>query len=359
MKKSKNCFLTGWKSVLLDKCLIFFCLARKNQKPFPTHPKKILLANWGSLGDIVLSSGVVAEIKNQFPDCQIGFIASKASKVVLETYPHHLDWIHEVDSWYNSGRTSLQKIVDILKFLFIKQPLIAKQLKKIGYDCAIELRPFFPNIIPVFWKAKIPLKLGFTSSGNGRFLSHPVDWGQDQYLPHCYRALLEKIGIVPSTSFGLMPKMSLKNVLPNQIPKPYILFHLCSSYQGKEFPSEFWIDLYQKCKERGYVIYFTGKGKRERELICRVIHEERYNLCDKLDWKMFVQLVQESQGIVSVDSVPVHLAASFNIPCAVLFRDTPFPEIWNPNIPTCTAFGLKASIRVMDIVDLIENWSHP
>ena len=359
----KNFFLKGkWKLLLFynitgsfQRSRVFFSF--KNNKCTPTF-HRILLSNLGSFGDVVLSSGVIATIKARYPDCKIGFLVSSKSKSVLETCPY-VDWIHVMDvfldSWSAEKRTKWQKLYDLLHFVFIQQAKLATEIAAIEYDCAFELRPFFINSIPVFWKARIPLRIGFTSSGNSSLLNNSVDWTHNQYIAHCYWDLLEKIGIYKEASLSLIPAITL-DFISKEPSIPYIIFHVCSADKVKELSMTFWNDLYQLCLNQGYSIYFTGQGNRENAIISSIVNQAEYNLCDKLSWKQLVSHIQRSHGIVSVDSVPVHLAASFQVPCAVLFKATPFPNLWKPNITSTVAFGIKNEVRVEEVFAVVKQW---
>lgn len=311
------------------------------------------MTNWGALGDLVLSTGVIAEIKATYPNCKIGLAVSSESKVVCSTSPS-VDWIHVLKPWALQGRNIGQKILSLLRFTFIEQIRAVKEIKSIGYDTAIELRPFCPNVIPIFWKAKIPLRIGFKTSGNDKLLNAPAEWIGGEYLPHCYWPLLGKIGIESKNT--LMPQMILKMDHPRLAKKPYLLFHLCASDAIKEMPIEFWKALYSKCKEMGWNIYFTGRGERELKMIEQVTKIPEEILCNKLSWEQLVQHIKECRGIVSIDSVPIHLAASFGVPTVALFRCTINPILWKPSVPTTKALGIEKPVKMEDVLQEIKAW---
>ena len=323
------------------------------RKPEKGPPKKILLANWGSLGDVVLSTGVIAQLKSFFPECQIGLITSEESKEVCQTSPP-VDWIHTARFWLHPRLKKWEKMRRFLWFLFFEQSRITKEITKIDYDCAIELRPFFPNLIPVFWKAKIPIRIGFMTSGNGHLLSASANWESDRYLPYCYAPLLNLIGIGEIPPEYLMPQIIVKKRTSLLSQKPYFLFHLCASDPIKELPIKFWQELYAKCKEKGCSIYFTGKGRREFQIIEQVAETPDKNLCDRLSWNQFVQRIQECKGLVSVDSVSIHIAAAFQIPTLALFVSTPSPALWRPPLATTIALGINQPFDAEDAFQSIE-----
>ena len=359
-KTQKNCFLSGkvrfyYATTHCLHLFLRFLFWWRFRKPVSGPPQKVLLANWGALGDVVLSTGVIAEIKSAFPNCQIGLIVSEKSKDVCTTCPC-IDWIHLSRPWAKLGRSRWKKIADLLYFLFYEQPRLGKEVSSIGYDLAIELRPFFPNLIPLFWKARIPIRIGFMTSGNYGLLNKAVHWTGDQYLPHCYWPLLEKMGIKRKKTHTLMPQMILRTRSTLLAQKPYLLFHLCSSNPVKELPVEFWNELYSKCKELGYNIYFTGKGAREFRMIEQVTQDPRENLCNQLSWEQLVQHIQECQGLVSIDSVPIHLAAGFKVPTLAFFCHTESPWLWNPQVSTTTSLGIEKSLQMTDALQVIQSW---
>ncbi len=361
MENQKDCFVTSRKFRIIYWLLHFYHLFLtrsfflKIKCNFRQAPQKILLANWGALGDVVLSSGVIAEIRTKFPNCKIGFLVSKKSRVVLETCPS-VDWIHEVHSWFVPGQPLWKNFLYYAKFVFTEQPKLANELAQIKYDAAIELRPFIPNIIPLFWRARIPIRVGFSSGGNSGLLNFPVEWNCQEYLPYCYPSLLEKFEISLTNREQILPKISPKKEAPLLVSKPYLLFHLCSSDDRKELPAEFWNSLKLKCQCAGYTVYFTGMGNREKGIIDRVSNNSTFNLCNRLDWDQLVQHIQHAQGIVSVDSVPVHLAAAFDVPCAVIFRSTNHSNLWNPNRSTTHSFQFIDNNLIEPIFDVIKQW---
>lgn len=356
----RNCFLLSWRSFLLGKCLdtihqlsVFFFSRRIKKTPF-SPPRRILLSNCGGLGDVTMCTHVASEIKRHFPLCQLGFLAHKESSFALDVFSS-IDWIHTVNYAVRPNQSILKKIISFLKFSFIERPYLAKEIEKIGYDAAIELRPFFPNMISIFWKAKIPLRIGFISGGNSFLLNSPSSSFKEQYIPLNYRFLLEKVGI-RRWSYKRLLHHNKQTTLTG-IRSPYFVFHLFSSQPNKNFPIPFWQTLYESCTKKGWTIYFSGKGDKDRQLIHQVVPDQTYNLCNQLSWNQFVQLIHQSQGLVSVDSTAVHLAAYFHIPCAVLYKIVQFHKLWCPPVSTCSAFGMKRPVTTEEVIEFLEKTS--
>jgi ADP-heptose:LPS heptosyltransferase len=317
------------------------------KKTFTGAPKRILLSNWGSLGDIVLSTGLVKVIREKFPHCQIGFLTTKYSQAILDTCPG-IDWVHVVDPWDNPALSKWQRMCRLLWFTIWKQPVIAKKLASLHYDVAIELRPYFPNSIPLLWKARIPWRIGFATGGNSLLLNAKVPWPGDQYLPNCYWSLLHFIGI-QNTKTPMPFNIHVQPTTLPHLPGSFLIFHPCSLAKEKEFPIDVWQNLYNRCQHAGYNIYVTGKGEREKIITEQIAGNSSTNLCNLLDWKQLISLIQKSKFLVSVDSVPVHVAAAFSIPSAILYRATPSHKIWYPDQPNTTAFGIDRPVNPADV----------
>ncbi len=328
-----NQFCFGFKSKLFAS--IFDLLHAVLRLFFPSRFKepslkqiqRILLCNWANLGDVVLATSVIAALKAQFPGCRIGFLVSKQSSVVLQT-SLGIDWVHETYSWARVGTTVLQKVRDFFAYRKKEEKRIVQELTEKNYDVALELFPFFPNTIALAYKAKIPVRIGFNTSGNHLLLTRPVSWKEEGYLPLQYGLLLERLGVQEEYRKNLKPSIFVKKMV---VDEPFVIFHLCSSFAAKEFPLPFWQKLYGLFREAAIKVVFTGRGEREKKAIESVCLDETGNLCDRLSWNELVSLIQRSALVVSVDSVPIHLAAALDVSFIGLYNgNTPHPGIWQP-----------------------------
>lgn len=346
MKNTKNKFCTGWKTKIF---VSFIDAIHRVKRPFnqPKPPEtihKILLCNWSSLGDVFLSTSVIPEIKARFPNCKIGFLVSKYSRMVLDTTPD-IDWIHETEVWARAGKSGLQKILGLFKFQFLYEKKIIEELTKKKYDCAIDLYPYYPNTIPILWKAKIPIRIGFNTGGGSFLLSTIVPWESEQYIPFHYAHIFGIEGPL---------KIPINTTKPQTVnlKKPYLIFHTGSSLHLKEFSLDFWKSLYSICRAANYTVYFTGRGEKENRFIEAIAPD--YNLCNRLSWSDLICVIRESIGVVSVDSVPVHISAALDVPFAVLYKT--YSKIWHPDCEKGTPFGINEPIQVEKIFEVIQSW---
>ena len=229
---------------------------------------------------------------------------------------------------------------------------LVREIRKQKYDCAIELYSFFPNTIPILWRAKIPLRIGFNTGGNSFLLSKSVNWKGTRYIPFHYCSLLDKIGVSLNS---LRPEIIVSEKISTKLEMPYLIFHAFSAFQEKELPIEFWNTLCEFCEKSKIKYYFTGRGTREKKITEIMGVKKADNLCDLLSWPELIKTIQKSRGLVSVDSVPVHLAAALDVPFAVLYKRA--TKIWQPESTRGKYFGMPAPININELFEIILEWT--
>jgi ADP-heptose:LPS heptosyltransferase len=330
----------------MDTMLEF--LGGGNAPALPGHPKRILLSNLGHLGDVLISTSVLPVLKSAYPDVRIGFVAGRWAQPILSGHPM-VDQIHIVDHWF-LNRATQGKAEKIRRFLKTTQTAL-REIRALQYDIAINLYSYFPNAIPLTWKAGVPVRIGFTSGGFGPLLTHPVPFRQSGKHESEYQAdLLHVLGI------GKEHLDRLKMTLPDPTPDteinlcrvlgresldgpPYRLIHMGSGAGvTHEWPLPSWRALAEKLRAGGRMLVFTGIGNHEREQIEAVTAglKDCHNLCDRLDWWGFVEAIRQAEIVYSVDTSAGHIAAAVNTPCVSVFGGISDIPRWRPKGEYCS-----------------------
>lgn len=308
---------------------------KRRNASIPQHPKKILLCNLANFGDVIISTTVLPVIKRQYPDCEIGFLASTAAgQNVLRDHPL-IHRVHSFDHWYLQP-SSLAKCKAALHWGHSK---ILRELKEIQYDLAIDLYPYFPNAIPLLEKSGIPVRIGYPTGGFSNLLTHPVKWDfADRYVGYAHLHLLQHLGIDISKESPLPHYRFFKKRSDS------VVVHMGSSSSVKEWNVENWIHLVRRLEESQCKVILTGKGDREM-LQCEQVAQNTTakNLCNRLNWIDFVMTIQEARLLVAVDSVTVHIAAGSQTPTLVLFAGLNSPHMWIPPFPQCKGIMNRVS----------------
>ena len=315
---------------------IRFCFKDKKKQSIPENPK-ILLCCFASLGDVLLATSVIPHIRNKWPFATIGFICAPGSFSVIEGCKE-IDHIHQVPSWMVLGQGRIRNLYSLVYHFFRVYPKAIREIKKVGYDISIELHPFFPNSIPLMRRARVARRIAFTSGGYEAWITDPVhllDLGR--YLPKLYPLLLEKIGIKMKEE---RPFFRLKE------GQCKVVLHLGTSDPRKAWASSHWGSLGRALKEKGYEIVMTGKGALDRAMIAESgLAFLGENLCDQLDFQGLSKVIEEARLVISIDSLPCHLAALYGVPFIGIYLYNANVELWLPEVPSCYLLVHNRCIR--------------
>lgn len=295
-----------------------FCY-KKSKKKKQTEVRRIIVSNPAHLGDVIMATSILEPLQKAYPTASIDFICGSWSKPALEEHPK-IRRIYLLDHWKISRRGEFfwKKM---FRYFQMKRKLV-KQLRKEKYDLAIDLYMFFPNCTHLFWKANIPMRVGFISGGS--IFTHEVPWQKkDRYMGESYIDLLDALGIHRKT---------LRNDLPagktfTGLPDSYIVFHLHAGASSKNWEIDSWKELISLCED-SYIV-FTGKGRREE--IASLMQPHCINLCDKLSFPELVSVIQDCKQLVSVDTSTTHIATAVNTPMVVLYSSRVNPNEYRPS----------------------------
>lgn len=287
-------------------------------------PQKILVSNIGNLGDVLISTSVLTHLRRLYPEAQFGLLIASHCKVVTEILADDLK-VHTFDH-FRIKREKLGWCKAALQH-FVNRKKTIQELRKEGYDWAIDLHPFYPNSVSLIYRAQIPCRFGYPTAGFGHRLTHPFEWCQfDQYLSRLHLKHLRKCGVpllstTPDSSF-------FSTYFPH--PEEYIVAHICSSRKEKDLDREYWIQLIQRLQKKGHRVVLTGNGQRDK-VECDYIEKKTgcINYCNKLTFSDLFSVIKNSKLLITVDSVSVHLAAN-QVPIIVLFSDLNSPYLWVP-----------------------------
>lgn len=292
-----------------------------------THtPRSLLICNGGHLGDVILTTSLLAPLKQAYPDLKIGMAVGSWAGHIVKPHPL-IDHVHCIDHWKLNRSPVKHKIKH---YLHTRRSAL-QQIRSLDYEAAIDCRFHFPNMAPLLWQAQIPMRIGFASAGFGPLLTHPYAWNprEDRSAVEAFFDLLKPF---PAVNRFTSPALTCA---PSEKKDPFIVIHPCAGDPKKEWPLEKWCELAKKLVEDGHVLYCTGQGARERKITETICDDLKncFNLCDQLTWEEFVSLIQRASLLIGVDSAAGHVASAVNTPGVLLFTGIHPPHLWRPQHP--------------------------
>jgi len=318
----------------LDRAL---SLIPKIRPSVPPRLERILLANWGHLGDVVTTHGAIAALRERHPGIEIGMIVANAGRPAIEK-AGLVDRLHVVDHWWVSRKpwTGKEKRQH---FRATRDQALA-EIRAARYQAGIDFYPFFPPAHPLFYRAGIPVRVGYTSGGFGPLLTHPVPWPNAKLpVAEQYRNLLNALHAdAPFPVGALRPRRDPTTLhpLPTDIAAlgRYIVLHPGAGASYKEWGIAHWRRLAEQliAKADGRRLVITGAGAAEGLMATEIaaVSPAIVNMAGKVDWETFVSIIAHAEMVVCPDTATGHVAASVNVPVVSIFTGTNIAEQWQP-----------------------------
>ncbi len=305
--------------------LLSLCFRKKYPPPPP--PQRLLLCNGAHLGDLILTTSLLPPLKKAFPSLKIGMVVGSWCRPLVDPHPL-IDTIHIVDHW----KLNRQKKGRWGSYLSTRKRALQEILRE-QYDTAVDCYPHFPNMAPLLFQAKIPVRIGFESAGFSPLLTHALPWKKGNHsITEDMFSLLELFSEIKPHKQLLYP---ILNKPPSIEKKEYLLLHMGTGEQKKEWPIEKWRALTKKLVEQGYSLIFTGQGERENRAIQYVTEglASTQNLCGVLSWDAFVLYIAQASLLIGMDSAAGHVAAACGTPSLLLYSGIHPLKRWSPPSP--------------------------
>jgi ADP-heptose:LPS heptosyltransferase/glycosyltransferase involved in cell wall biosynthesis len=311
----------------------FASLLPKRQKEIKEgRPLRILVANWGQLGDVVTILPLLKFLECNPRVQEVGVLIGSWSRSVLEASDLAAK-IHVIDHWAldRSKKPTSRKIVQYLA----RYASLVRELSQCQYDMSIDTFASFPSSHGIMWSASIPRRVGFISGGLGPCLTDTFDWVPDDrpMLDHQLMLLKPLLGEKrPKALAASYPgfRLGIPEPLRNVGTSPYIVIHM-GPQNIRGWVAEKWTALAIALKDQGYELVATGGPGEERAAQALSEKVAVRDVTGRLSWQQFVATIAGATAVVTIDSVAGHLAACFGLPTVVLAAGRQRISLWHPN----------------------------
>ena len=271
--------------------------------------QRILIIQTAFIGDVILATPVISELKRLFPQAEIDVLVKKGNGPLLENDPH-VHRLFQLDK-------KADKVKEILR--------LRKEFIKRSYDLAVNLHRFGSSgLITILSGAKKtygfrknPFSLFFTK----RF-EHQIGDGTHEVERNL--SLIREFGANAIARPVLYPGEEAEDVVRSYKDEPYFCFAPASVWFTKQLPEEKWIELLKLRSEKAK-LYLLG-ATDDSELCQRIIDESgvsnAVNLAGKLSLLQSAALIRDAKRTYVNDSGPLHIASSMNAPITAFFCST-------------------------------------
>jgi ADP-heptose:LPS heptosyltransferase len=340
-------------------------------------PDRILVIQLDHLGDAVLSTPLLAELRAAYPAAAIDVLASPSNHEVFAGDPN-------VDRVWMAERTWFERRPDRWALLSAVLSLGWK-LRGMSYDLGIDVRGDVLSVL-VLALAGVRRRVGWSMGGGAFLLTDVAEWRPGRHEVRSRLALLERLGIAPdpaarvdvqvsdedriivarrlaeawprrsgsprrsevyarSRQIGgqIDPRAARKPVAgptpdePDWLhadrfrPRPPLLaVHLGAGNAAKRWPTRSWRALVGRFLEDGWRIVVVG-GVDDLALSRDLpAHDRLRDWAGSLSVAQTTALLERADLFIGADSGPAHLAASAGTLSVILFSGTNQPRQWRP-----------------------------
>lgn len=270
---------------------------------------RILIIQTAYLGDVILATPVISELKRLFPLAEIDILVKKGNESLLKNNPH-LNYLITFDK--SSG-----------KFGAIRR--LIRQFRARKYDLVINLHRFGSSgLITALSGGK--KKYGFSKNPFSftytKKFEHKIGDGTHEVERNL--SVIKEFGAVAKKRPELFPTREQFQKVTAYQQEEYFCFAPASVWFTKQLPKEKWIEMIGKKSLEGRIILLGGKEDRGlcEEIISGSAVKNALNLAGELNLLESAALMAKAKRNYVNDSGPLHLASAMNAPVTAFFCST-------------------------------------
>ncbi|MDD3295971.1 MAG: glycosyltransferase family 9 protein [Candidatus Omnitrophica bacterium] len=293
-------------------------------------PKRILILRTDRLGDVILSTPAIRNLRLAYPDAHIAFLCRPYTRQAVEGNPY-LDEVIEYDK---HGRH--KSFSSTVRFSF--------WLRTKKFDWAVVLHPTNRANMIVFL-AGIPLRVGFNRK-TGYLLNKRIPHKKQQGKKHEVEYtldILRYIGVEVKDKVLYFPVIDKARKVVDKLfnskgvdsGKKLLVIHPSASCPSKRWSQNNFSRLIRVLKAANHdLIIAVITSEAEKKFGKKLVEEnDVVDLRGKLNLAELGALLERASLLISNDTGPVHIAAALKIPVISIFgRNDPglSPLRWRP-----------------------------
>lgn len=282
--------------------------------------RKILMVNTFGIGDVLFTTPVIKNIKQQWPGAAIGYVANQRTAPMLERN-------QLVDQVFVYERDEFDDLWQASRIGFFKKAAdLLAQIRAQGYELALDFSLNTPTGL-LLMLAGIPERVGYDYKGRGKFLTRriPLAGYEDKHVVEYYLDLLRALGWQAAPYPMSFPLFVQDRVWVDNLMHDYELEDSMvvivpgggaswgKDAVRKQWPVEYFAQLADRLIDTyGVKIVFAG-GPQDREFprkIFRLMKGTALDLSGRLDLFQSAALFSRSQLTIVNDGGPLHVAVA-------------------------------------------------
>lgn len=282
--------------------------------------RRILLVCTGLLGDTVMCTPAISQVRKVFPGARIWGLVTSRNKELLAPSPWFDDFLVYDWSPFPLRRAKRRDLMHL-----------KEQVRSLQPDLAIIL--LGDDFAPLLYRAGIPRIVGvagdeFASLCTDTYsIGHPRTWGPEERLG-ALRTLGDPVASVDVEVFvdsraREHVERRLESLGQDRRKKPLVVFHPFGRNLAQWYP---WPQVVAAAcgisEQTGSTVVLVGASREQKLLAAQgfSVPVRIVNWMGSLSVQELCALIERAAVVVSTDTGPLHLAGAFRRPCVGLFR---------------------------------------
>lgn len=274
--------------------------------------QKILVIQTAFIGDVVLATGLLESLHQQYPSAGISILVRKGNEALFINHPY----INEVLIWDKKTK-KYQNLFQVIK-----------EIRQRKFDLLINVQRFAATgIITIFSGAKTtigfdknPLSLLFSKRVKHIFSKGDIDLHEIQRN----HQLIASETMPKAARPRLYPSAADYAAVAQYTPSPYICIAPASVWFTKQYPATQWAKLLSLIPKH-YAVYLLGAPSDKAicdNILAAANATNAISLAGSLNFLQSAAIMQTAVMNYVNDSAPMHFASSVNAPVTAIYCST-------------------------------------
>lgn len=273
----------------------------------------IIVSRFGGIGDAVMQTPLLRNIKRKYPDKELIFITDPESKSIFEN-ANFVDRIIGFDKSL-SDTYRVWKETHVKSFWWLQDT--THRISMVAKFCGVNYRVGVPH-------------------KRGKYLTtfyNMQEWMNHAYEPYVYAKIFEYITGTDLTDIedwaqlyypevSDMRKNCIDTILSKNSIRDYVVCSLHTSTVAKDWPVVKWLDLFEKLKQEGISVVLVGNDQDILDLPSNVFDLRRKTNLIELGY-----VIKKASLLVSGCSLPIHISNAMKTPFIGLCGTEPVDRI--------------------------------
>lgn len=263
---------------------------------------KILVIRLGRIGDMILSTPLLYQLKNSSENIVVDVLASNDNHSILK----YADYVDNVYIWDKNP---------------LKLILLLKKLRKRNYDVILEPKDHYSTeSYYIAGLVKAEKRIGFVNGESSIFDVDVSEFNQDKtHFQDRILSTLKAFDITPDYSLNIPLMYPDFNTVKQNTIEEYYIVNISASNESKSLQFDLAKEILVYLKSKNIKVYLLSAPNHNdlAQKLSEITNTERAITKSIIDTFPIIHL---AKGVITADTSVVHIAGTYDTPVMVLSK---------------------------------------